>query len=161
MKSIAILICTLLLVLPLAIEPATASDRADELTLAGTYVNPNAGPTVWSLTAEYLAAAGPFVIGPSFTVFDGADSDGSAIGLAAEWNTTGFSGLFFGGAVHKLTGDAGDTADYTAEARAGVKMGGGRGFFKAYVARTWAKGVSGDVEDPDNTHAVMALGLRF
>jgi len=52
MKSLAILICTLLLMLPLTIEPAAASDRADELTLAGSYINPNDGHTAWALTAE-------------------------------------------------------------------------------------------------------------
>ena len=161
MKSLAILICTLLLMLPLTIEPVTASDRADELTLAGSYINPNDGHTAWALTAEYLAAAGPFVIGPSFTIFGSGESDGNALGLAAEWNTTGFSGLFLGGALHMLNGDAGEVADYTAEARAGVKMGGGRGFFKAYLAKVWTKGLSGEVSDPDSVQGVAALGLRF
>jgi hypothetical protein len=160
MKSLTTLLLCLIVFLPLSLEPALAGGK-DEITLSGTYVNPDAGATAWAFTGEYLIAAGPFVIGPSFSIFDGGEVDGNALGLAGELNLTGLSGLFVGGAAHRLGGDAGDVADYTYEARAGFKFGDGNGFCKVYVAKTWTDTGEGDLVAPDGVTGVLGVGLRF
>ena len=160
MKSLLVLLTTMLLMLPLCVEPVMA-DGKDELSLSGAYTRPNDGDATWAFTGEYLIAAGPFVLGPSFGLFDSPGVDGSTFGGAIELNTTGLSGLFGGIALHKVGGDAGDAIDYSGEARIGFKLGDGNGFFKGYLARTWTRDADGAVTSPDSTQAVMGLGLRF
>ena len=113
------------------------------------------------MTAEYLAAAGPFVIGPSFTIFDGAESDGNAFGVAAEWNLTGESGLFVRVAAHKLSGDAAAVAEYSGELGGGLKFGSDRGGVKVYAIKTWTRDATGAVGDPEGLSAVGGLYLLF
>ena len=162
MKSVILAVLCLIAFLPLSLDPAMAAGK-DELTLSGTYVNPDAGPTAWAANAEYLIGVGDyFVLGPSFSLFDaGGGTDGNAFGVAGELNLTGLSGLFVGGAAHKLGGDAADVADYTYEARAGFKLGDGAGYFKIYLAKTWTDTGEGALVAPDALTGVVGLGLRF
>jgi len=139
-----------------------AAPAKDELTLSASLFNPDNGDTVWSATGEYLIGiGGNFLLGPSVSMFDLGKVDGNSIGVAGELGVGKTSGLFLGGAVHVLGGDAGDAADYTGEARVGIKFGGQRGFVKLFASQVWSKAADGAVSDPDGTSFQAGLGLRF
>ena len=145
-----------------AATPAMAADAKGELTFSASLFNPDAGATIWSGTGEYLIPVGKYLVaGPSLSLFDAGEADGGAAGGALEVNLSKGPGLFFGGAAHKLTGDAADAADYTYEARAGFKLGGERGGAKIYASQTWAKQESGATVDPGGTAVNAGLYLRF
>lgn len=142
--------------------PTFGADAKSELSFSGALSNPNDGGSSWSATGEYLiAVGGAFLLGPSVSLFDAPGADGGSFGLAGELNAGKTSGLFFGGAVSKLTGDLGNLADYAAQARAGLKFGSGTGGVKIYAARTWTRGETGEVSAPDSTDVVAGLILRF
>lgn len=155
MKRLLISVCMLVLTTGL-----WAAEKS-EVSLSASAFNPADGPTVWSGTAEFLFPIGPLVVGPSVSLFDLGDTDGGWFGVAGEFNLTGKAGLFVGGSVNKPTGDAADQADYTAQARAGVKFGSGKGFVKVYASQTWSQLADGSRVDPDGTAFNAGLGLRF
>jgi hypothetical protein len=139
-----------------------AAPAKDELTFSASLVNPNNGTTVWSGTGEYLiGVAGTLLVGPSVTLFDLGPVQGGSVGVTGEFGVGKTSGLFVGAALKKLTGDAADAADYTGEARAGIKFGGERGFAKLYLSQVWSQAGSGEISKPDGTSFVAGLGLRF
>lgn len=145
-----------------ATDPIQAATANDELTFSASLFNPNDGTTVYTATGEYLIGlGGNFLLGPSVRLFDAGDTDGGSFGVAAELGVGKTSGFFLGGALHKLTGDAADVADYTGEARAGVKFGGERGFAKLYLSQVWSQQADDSVTDPNGTAFVAGLGLRF
>jgi hypothetical protein len=164
MKRYAVsFLLALLAVVFFTATPVTAAVGKDELTFSANLFNPNQGDTVWNATGEFLIGVGKtgaFKIGPSVSAFDLGPVDGTSYGVAGEF---GFpkSGLFAGGALHALSGDAKDVADYTAEARLGVKFGGERGFAKLYLSQVWSQATDGAVTDPDGTAFTAGLGLRF
>jgi len=135
--------------------------KSGEATFSASLWNPNEGDTTWSATGEYLFPLGPLVVGPSISMFDLGPVDGGSAGVAGEFNLTGKAGLFIGGAAHKLTGDAADFADYTYEARAGLKLGTGKWFAKLYASQVWSKAADGAVTDPDGTSFQAGIGARF
>jgi len=136
--------------------------QKSELTFAATLFNPSEGDTVWSGTGEMLfPIAGNFIAGPSVSLFDLGPVDGGSFGVAGELGVGKTSGLFVGAAVNKLTGDAADAADYTGQARFGVKFGGQHGFVKVYASQTWSQNEAGNRTDPDGTAFNAGLGLRF
>lgn len=155
MKRSMIALCLIALALPVL------AAGSHELTLSGSASKPNDGHTVWALTGEVLVPVGPFVLGPSFSLFDSGPVDGNSFGLAGELNFGKKSGLFAGAAVHKIGGDAGDVADYDGQARFGVKFGDGNGFVKVYAARTWTRDAGGATSAPESTDVVLGLGRRW
>lgn len=142
--------------------PVLAASK-DELTFSAALSNPNDGTTTWAATGEYLIGTGlgTLLVGPSVTLFDLGPTQGGSIGVTGELGVGKTSGFFLGAALKKLTGDAADVADYTGEARAGIKFGGERGFAKLYLSQVWSQAASGDVSKPDGTSFVAGLGLRF
>jgi hypothetical protein len=145
-----------------ATSPALAAPAKDELTFSAALANPNKGDTSWAATGEYLIGVGStFVFGPSIGLFDTGTLNGGAIGVAGEVAVGKTSGLFLGGALHKLTGDAADAADYTAEARAGLKFGTERGGVKVYASQVWSRDKAGAVTDPAGTQVTAGVFLRF
>ena len=108
-----------------------------------------------------MTVGGNLLLGPSVSIFDTGPTDGYSAGVAGELGVGKVSGLFIGGALHKLGGDAADLAEYTGEARLGVKFGGARGFVKLYASQTWSRDKAGATTDPDGTAFQAGLGLRF
>lgn len=148
----------------LLFAPSAAYCKAanDELTFSASLFNPNDGPTVWSGSGEFLiGVGGNFLLGPSVGLFDTGSTDGGQVGVAGKLRIGKTSGLFVGGAVHKLTGDAADAAKYTGDARAGVDFGGQRGFVTLYAQQTWAQNESGERSSPEGTSVFAGVGLRF
>ena len=157
MKRTLIAVCLMTLATLTFAAPAN-----DELTMSASLFNPNDGDTMWSATGEYLIGLTPhFILGPSLSLYDLGDTDGTAFGLAGELGIGRTSGLFLGGALHALGGDAGDTADFTGEARFGVKFGGERGFVKMYASQVWSQAADHARTSPDGTSFQAGLGLRF
>ena len=145
-----------------AAAPTLAADAKGELTFSASLFNPDAGSTVWSGTGEYLIPVGKYLVaGPSLSLFDAGEVGGGAAGAALEVNLSKGPGLFFGGAAHKLTGDAADAADYTYEARAGLKLGAGKWFAKLTASQVWSKAEDGATTDPDGTSFQAGIGARF
>jgi hypothetical protein len=145
----------------LCVVPAFAK-AADELTFSASLFNPNQGPTTWAGNGEYLiGVSNNVLIGPSVGLFDLGETDGGQVGVAGKVRIGKKSGLFVGGALHKLTGDAADAADYTADARAGLDFGGEKGFVTVYAQQTWAQNDAGDRTSPEGTSVVAGVGLRF
>lgn len=133
-----------------------------ELTFAAALFNPSEGESVWSGTGEMLfPIAGNLIAGPTVSLFDLGETDGGSFGVAGELGVGKTSGLFVGAAVSKNTGDAADAAEYTGQARLGVKFGGDKGFVKLYASQTWSQAEDGARTDPDGTAFNAGLGLRF
>lgn len=133
-----------------------------ELTFSASAFKPADGSTVWSGTGEMLYPIfGNLIAGPSVTLADLGDVQGGAFGVAGELGVGKTSGLFLGAAVLKNTGDLADQAEYTGQARVGVKFGGQHGFVKVYASQTWSRAEDGATTDPDGTAFNAGLGLRF
>lgn len=134
-----------------------------EVTFSAALSNPKEGDTSWMATGELLVplAGGPFLIGPSMSLFDTGPTDGGSFGVAGELNVGKTSGLFLGGALQKLVGDASDLAEYTGQVRAGFKGGGEHWFAKLFASQTWSREKDGAVTDPDGTSFQAGLGVRF
>lgn len=152
----------LLVAVLFAVLPAVASPTKDELSFSASLFNANEGSTVWSANGEYLIGLGAsFLAGPSVGIFDLGDTDGGRFGVAGKLRVGKDGGFFVGGALHKLTGDAADSASLTAEARAGVDFGGQNAFAEFMALQRWSRSVGGAVTDPDGTAVTAGLVLRF
>lgn len=156
-------ILTVLAIVCFAITVSLAGvPQKSELTFAASLFNPTEGETVWSGTGEMLfPIIGNLIAGPSVSLFDFGPIDGGSFGIASELGVGKTSGLFVGAAINKLTGDAADLAEYTGQARLGVKFGGQKGFVKLYASQTWSQNEAGARTDPDGTAFNAGLGLRF
>jgi hypothetical protein len=165
MKAYLTLFVAILAVVALAASaPAYCGAPAkSELTFSAAAFQPKDGGSSWSLTGEYLIPIGdgPFLFGPSASIFDGPGTDGGAFGLAAAFNFGKTCGPGLGGAVHRLTGDAADAAAYTYEARAFFKCGSEHAFVQILAAQTWSRAADGATTDPDGTAVLGGLGWRF
>lgn len=145
------------LVTPVAI----AGDNPGELSFAGSLYNPKDGGTSYSLRSEYLAPLGHLYLGPSGEIFDGPGTDGGAVGIAGEVHLGKKCGPGFGGAAHKLFGDAADNAAYTYEVRALFECGTESAAFKATARQVWSRAEDGATEEPDGTRVDAGVVWRF
>lgn len=144
----------------ITIAAAGVPDKA-ELTFSATAFKPNDGKTTYAGQMEFLFPTGPFVIGPSVSLFRGDEFQGGAFGVAGEWNLGAKCGPGLGAAIHKPTGDAADLADYTGELRAFFKCGTEHGFVKFTGRQIWSQQADGSRTDPDGTSIDGGVGLRW
>ena len=161
-KPFRVLFCLVLAVL-LAGAAAFAGDAPGELSFAATLFNPDDGGTTWSARSEYLIplAGGPLYAGPSGEIFDGPGFDGGAVGVAGEFHIGKTCGPGFGGAAHKLFGDASDQAAWTYELRALFECGNQHAALKITGRQVWSRAEDGAVTEPDGKRFDAGVVWRF
>ena len=140
---------------------AGAWAATSELTFSANAFKPKDGGTTYAGQLEMLFPVGPFLAGPSVSVFHGDDFHGNAFGVAGEWNLGEKCGPGIGVAVHKPGGDAADLADLTGEIRAFFKCGSDKAFLKATARQVWSQAADGARSDPDGTSVDAGIGWRW
>ena len=158
-----------LLAAGLSLALAHADDSKNEATIAATYLQiQDTDSKTANLDGDLLFGLSPRIhLGPAVSVayskVGSFSSTGAAVGLGLEFDLltetirpfVGIQGLYW-------LGELSNTIQSQASARAGLKLGGGTAFLKAYYERTSQYEASGAFNaQQDFNQVVIGLGLRF